>query len=340
MADNVVFPQMGRGRPTAAKRARYDEQARVFCEYMLKIASTLDFMPSSRGWCYVMENDGKITKGQFDAALAFITSCRKSGLLPVDICSEDDRRAFLHLPELDAARPVDFVSAWVNHLRSAWRRYTPIDFWSLQDVYVEMLVEKSDLASLFAPVCAEYHVPLANTSGRADVHQRYAMLQRFGEHAAAGRQCVLLYCGDHDPAGLAISDELRGNFDELAEAAGWHPDELVIDRFGLNYEFIVANGLSWVDNLETSSGKRLDDPRHPDFGRDYVQSYLSQFGARKVEANALVVRPQAGRELCRQAILRWLDGAAALQRYEDALRPLRERVRLEIGGLLAGGGGL
>ena len=337
MSSDVVFPELGRGRPSAAKLARYDEELRGFCAHILKIASTLDFMPSSRGWCYVLENDGIINKGQFAAAQTRINDCRKSGLLPVDICSEDDRRAFLHLPDLDVAQPGDYASRWVAAIRSAWQRYTPVDFWSLQNVYIEMLVEKSDLVSLFAPVCAEYHVPIANTAGRADLHQRYAMLQRFGEHAAAGRRCILLYCGDHDPAGLAISDELRSNFEALADAAGWHPDELVIDRFGLNYDFIAANNLSWVENLETSSGQRLDDPRHPDNARDYVQSYLSQFGARKVEANALVVRPAAGRELCREAILRWLDGPAALQRYADALRPFRDAARQEIAGLLAGG---
>ena len=37
-----------------------------------------------------------------------------------------------------------------------------------------------------------------------------------------------------------------------------------------------------------------------------VQRYLSEFGARKVEANALVVRPEAGRHLCLNAIRRYV----------------------------------
>ena len=61
------------------------------------------------------------------------------------------------------------------------------------------------------------------------------------------------------------------------------------------------------ENLITSSGGRLDDPKHPDHGKDYVQRYLDEYGARKVEANALVVRPEAGRELCREAILEYVD---------------------------------
>ena len=87
-------------------------------------------------------------------------------------------------------------------------------------------------------------------------------MHRFEEMEDAGKQCVLLYCGDHDPGGLAISDFLQSNFEDLSDAVGWFPDNLIIDRFGLNYDFIEENNLTWIDNLETSSGGRLDDPRH------------------------------------------------------------------------------
>ena len=47
-----------------------------------------------------------------------------------------------------------------------------------------------------------------------------------------------------------------------------------------------ARNLTWIDNLETASGGRLDDPGHPDHKKFYVQDYLARFGARKVEARA------------------------------------------------------
>lgn len=56
------------------------------------------------------------------------------------------------------------------------------------------------------------------------------------------------------------------------------------------------------------------------------KSYLAQFGARKVEANALVVRAEAGRELCRQAILKYVpedeprDYQARLKSHQHAVR--------------------
>ena len=146
---------------------------------------------------------------------------------------------------------------------------------------------------------------------------------------------MLLHCGDHDPGGLHISGFLRSNLEDLSGAVGWSPDNLIIDRFGLNADFIEANNLTWIENLETGGGGRLDDPDHHDHGKSYVQSYLEQFGARKVEANALVVRPQAGRELCRQAILRYVP-EAAVEEYKQALAEMRDRAREQIEGLLDG----
>jgi hypothetical protein len=46
------------------------------------------------------------------------------------------------------------------------------------------------------------------------------------------KRCVLLYCGDHDPGGLHLSDHLRSNFGDLSGAVGWGPENLIIERFG------------------------------------------------------------------------------------------------------------
>jgi len=52
-----------------------------------------------------------------------------------------------------------------------------------------------------------------------------------------------------------------------------------------------------------------------------------------VEANALVTRPEAGRELCWQAITRYLPEDAPKQ-YQAELSPLRGQVRLEVARLM------
>lgn len=109
---------------------------------------------------------------------------------------------------------------------------------------------------------------------------------------------------------------------DLSDAVGWSPNNLEIDRFGLNADFIRKHRLTWIDNLETGSGGDLGDPKHPDHSKLYVQDYLRRFGARKVEANALVKRPQAGRKLCRDTILKYVP-AEAVDHYERRILPWR-----------------
>jgi hypothetical protein len=61
-----------------------------------------------------------------------------------------------------------------------------------------------------------------------------------------------------------------------------------------------------------------------------VQDYLSEYGPRKVEANALVVAPDAGRALCRDAILRWLQDESAPDAFTTQLQPIRATLADEL----------
>jgi hypothetical protein len=64
------LPLRPRGCPTAASEARIAEQLKGFCATVQKITSTLDFKVSSPGWCYVLEGERVLSKGEFDAAIA------------------------------------------------------------------------------------------------------------------------------------------------------------------------------------------------------------------------------------------------------------------------------
>jgi hypothetical protein len=68
----------------------------------------------------------------------------------------------------------------------------------------------------------------------------------------------------------------------------------------------------------------------------FVQEYLRAFGSRKCEANALVTRPKAGRQLCRDAIQRYVAEDAP-EHYHARLGPIREQVRVQIVRLLTEG---
>jgi hypothetical protein len=336
MSAALALPRRGRGRLRPEAQRRYEADLAAFCDAIREIRSRLDFKVSSRGWCYILEEHG-LGKGDFDAAERLIVDCRKSGALPLAICADDGARKAANLEAIGENTPEDEAAAIVETVHWRHELYTPVSFWDDQEHYVEMAVERVDLKSLFSGHCETYFVPLTNARGWNDLNSRAAMMQRFAEWEAKGKQCVLLYCGDFDPSGLNISEFLSSNMADI-RAVGWSPDNLIIDRFGLNFDFIEAEGLTWIGGLSTGNPRtpNLEDPRHPDHAKPYVQDYLRRYGARKCEANALVVRPEAGRELCRQAIMRYLPEDAT-EPYEASLAPLREEVRLEVVRLLAEG---
>lgn len=335
-SERIALPTRKPGRQTAEAQAKYERALAAFCAAIRQLASTLEFKVSSRGWCYILEVHG-LLKGDFDSAQRLINDCRKSGRLPLDICAEDEARSFDHLEHLSDDDPEDYARNIIENLESEHLYYAPISAWEDQRHYVQMVVEKVDVKSLFSPVCAELCVPIANGGGWADLNLRAEMMRRFAHWEARGKRCVLLYCGDLDPGGLNISETLRSNLEDLADAVGWSARNLIIDRFGLNADFVQRHGLTWIENLETSKGKYpLNDRRHPDHRKSYVQSYLAQYGARKVEANALVVRPEAGRDLCRDAILKYVS-LPKLRAYRRKLITAQNEVRHHLVRLLAEG---
>ena len=324
-----LLPKLPPHRPNAAIKAAYQEKVVAFCATLLEVKSRLDFDVGSRGWAYVLEGDRLINKDEIDAAQILINDCRKSGDLPLDFCSEDGKRAAENLEDIDDD-PQEKAAAIFHYIQTAENYYTPFSFWDDLGVFVQMATEKSNLKNLFSKVCAEFCVPIANVGGWADLNVRAGFMQRFKEKEAEGKERVLLYCGDFDPGGLQISNFLRSNLKDMERAVRWSPDDLIIDRFGLDYDFIQREGLTWIENLATSKGEYpLNDRRHPDHFKPYVQDYLRKYGVRKVESDALLKKPEAGRELCRQAILKYVP-ASAIRRYQRKLIPVRIELRREL----------
>ena len=321
----MIIPTTGKGRPTPAARSAYYEQVNLFCQTIMKIKPRLDFAIGSRGWCYILEQQAGLLKPDFDAAQKLIGDCRKNGLLPLDICAEDEARSFL-CEERISGDIEDEAQDIVESALSWWTDYNGSSFWENQEFFLQMLVEKIDLRSLFEPVCKEYRVRLGNARGWADINQRGNLMKQFKHWESRGKRCVLLYCGDHDPSGLAITTYLRDTLAKLSRAVGWDPKNLIIERFGLNADFIESARLSWIDNLLTGSGKDLADPKHPDYKKPYVAEYIKKYGKRKCEANALVTAPELGRQLCREAIEKYIS-EKAIDEYEEEIQRQRYEVK-------------
>jgi hypothetical protein len=318
----LSLPRRGRGRPSAAGKVAWDKKLKEFCDFMRSVHSDLGIAVSSRGWCYIFEDRLGVKKGDFGYAEGLINDCRKAGLIPIDICAEDAARQFACVEQIDEDDPADFAADIAQRVDYAHLTYDPVSFWEYQEYYLEVLVEKIDLKSLWEPTCKKYRIPIANAKGWPDINTRANMMRRFHYWESKGKRVVLLYAGDFDPAGLNISSSYKDMFEELKGAVGWDPAGLEIDRFGLNEAFIHKHKLTWIDNLITSSGEDLADPKHPQHNYPYVQSYIAAYGVRKCEANALVTAPEPGRKLFRDTIWTYLseEGIAEWEAKRDRLQ--------------------
>lgn len=295
-------------------------QLQQFAQVLQAMQRSINFKVSSRGWCYLMEQSGYINKSQFNKVDMAINRCRKKGYLPVDFVAEEAARAFSNVEKPSDGTVEDTLHWMLKDVLDGGKYFTP-DWWEGEEYYIQILVEKIDLKTLFQPVCRDFNIPIANAKGWSSILQRAEYARRFKEAEDAGLKCVLLYCGDHDPDGLRISDTLRKNLYDLADIQwkdgeyGYNPDNLIIERFGLNYDFIIKNHYTWIDNLITGSGLNLADKGHKNNRLPYVQEYLREVGERKCEANAIVTTPDKAKDLIVEEIERWL-GDDALKRFQ------------------------
>lgn len=315
---------------TLPTRANRQESLFDFAATLESLSQQIGFKVSARGWCYQLEGFGLITKARFDRVENAINECREKGFLPIDFTAEEEGRRFSGVEIPEYLTPLEYLREFLESPLQCESWYTP-DWWDGEDYYIQMLVEKIDVKTLFEPVCREYHIPIATAKGWSSMLQRAEYAKRFKQAEGKGLQCVLLYCGDHDPDGLRISHFIRKNLEDLSNikwgdgTGGYDPGDLKIDRFGLNYDFIEANQLTWIDNLITGSKKDLASPSHPNHFLPYVQNYIAQYGVRKCEANALVVIPDRSREFAREAIEFYL-GADAQKRFFTRQQVIKDKI--------------
>lgn len=324
-----------------ATRPRLEE----FAKELKEISDKIGFKQSSRGWCYQLEGEGTITKAQFDKVENIINRCRREGILPIDFTAEEEGRQFSGVETPDTDSPIEDLRYWINNTLRTEESYTP-NWWKDEVYYIQMIVEKIDLKTLFEPVCKIYKIPIATSKGWSSMRQRAIYAQRFKQAEEQGLDTLLLYCGDHDPDGLRISDFLRKNLVDLQNIvwengeSGYDPTNLDIVRFGLNNDLIEKYNLTWINNLITGSkgsiaevingkvvqGKTKSGRPHPNFKMDYAQEYLSKFGVRKCEANAIVKVPNEARGFVNETIKSYL-GADARERFLLKRQAIRDEVR-------------
>jgi len=320
--DPLRLPLKTTGRPSKAWQANHSAELSDFADKIKRIGAEIGNKVSSRGWCYLLEGMRLINKDQFDIAEDVINECRYKGVIPMDFVASDQSRSFSYVENLNprSVDPKEYLARQIRSLLDSPNYKEDVAFWKSQGVFIQMMVEKIDLRELFKPICSKYHVPIGNAKGWSDMLSRWQLALRFKEAEELGLKVVLLYYGDHDPAGLLISETLRKNLDDISEASKWTPKNLIIDRFGLNHDFIMKYGLVWIDNLISGSGKP------PDKNKAYVREYVKKFGERKVEANAILRIRDISCKYCEDTILKYMK-PNPFDEYKKAVTEKQEEVR-------------
>ncbi len=331
---NIRLPiKLKPGGQKRGAKEEYIDSLQVFAEDLQETQRGIDFQMSARGWCYIMEQFG-LKKSDFERGQIWINECRYYGFLEPGFILEDESHEVKG--QSDESESVEgFVEGQYNMWQEAeeyyidsWQLYDGISFWEDKDCYLQLLVEKVDLKSLFSNICDRYKIPMANLHGWGSLEQKAVMARNFQIAENRGKEPVLLVCCDFDPPGLCISDVLEDWFEKYSTFTGWYPANLKVERIGLAYNFIQDNHLTWVDNLLTASGKDMSSPHHEFYKKNIynVREYIAKYGVRKCEANAIVVVPELGRKMLQDFIDKWL-GEDAYKDYLSALETGRSMAK-------------
>lgn len=231
------------------------------------------------------------TVKEYNRLKAFVNDGRLAGLIDWEAIE-------------DRTREVDYRATWESpsSIVGVCARTYAVDMWARQETYVEVWVEKEALVGVFEGVCRENYVPWLACRGYVSQSEMWrAATERFIKKAA-GRRCVILHFGDHDPSGIDMTRDI-GDRLRLFGA------DVEVDRVALNFEQIES----------------FSPPPNPAKATDArFEAYQEEFGDESWELDALdpAVLVELVDERCRE--LRDDEVWA-----EDAEREAEERGLLE-----------
>ena len=134
-----------------------------------------------------------------------IVELRRSGRLPYGWITDATRRGYFTNTYQDAS---DFL----RRMHGLYRA----DLWQSSDYYCEVWVESRSLAGVVQEDCQELAVSLYPAGGFTSISLAYQAAEFINEEHN-GREVVIFYIGDYDPAGViidvAIERELRQHLD-------------------------------------------------------------------------------------------------------------------------------
>ena len=130
-------------------------------------------------------------------------------------------------------RTFDSVEEALTHTARLYRR----NLWSQSPYLVEVWCESDSIASTVADVTDRADVPLMVCRGHTSETFAWTSAREWNDQYR--RQPVVLYIGDHDPAGLDIEESLRTKLDGFYEQ--YH--DVIWRRIGVTWDQVVFGDL-------------------------------------------------------------------------------------------------
>lgn len=215
----------------------------------------------------------EMSKANTNAVGTLLVYAREQGLIPWEFVVDETRQA-------------ERIATWNNPkeiIEVAVRQYRK-DYWATQSVRVEVFSEKGTIRGTLAPVLNKYGVTLRVLHDYGSA----TMLHDIAEETAENdKPLIILYCGDHDPSGLHMSEI------DLPRRLKRYEGRAKIVRVALNDSDVTPNtDLPWF-KVES----KVKDPRY--------QWFRKRYGRRCWEVDAL--SPVILRERVEAEILARLD---------------------------------
>lgn len=266
----------------------------------------------------------------YDEVKKAVKRGRRAGFIDPNQIVDDSRAAAVTPTGYED--PETFLDEAVDGI---WNRYDE-DFWTEQDHYVEVWLEKRGLTWVFSDICRDLNVRLEPTRGDWSDSKVFEATQRLIGKLNEGKKVRILYFGDFNPSGfhapvavqatmghygLKFRDKVSSDHSHYFEI--WpmerpldDPDEpganLMFERVALNLDHIKK----W-DFPENPAPSKSDKDRKI---RDRFMEEVSEGRDTNVELNALAENErEALEDMVRESIQNYVD--------EDAREEVEERVR-------------
>lgn len=201
--------------------------------------------------------------------------------------------------ELDTfSDPKDYVDYLFKQLTD---KFYDQSYWAEQSQYIEVIVEKDALTSLFVQVAEEKRVLVYPSRGYSSFTKIMEAIQRLPKD----KPVKLLHFADHDPSGLDMTDDL---LQRLRDYSAESELDFEIKRIALTIDQVKKWDLA-------PNPTKAADSRSP--------NYVAQFGDRCWELDS--IRPDDLQDIVRKAILEEVD-EAAWEETEERLTKEREKI--------------